>query len=51
MYINATTVGPAGFYNLGTDRSTRIPAIASTLSQPVPATPKSWGSIKAIYKI
>ena len=47
VYINATTVGPAGFYNV-----TNAPNFGYrvNVSQPVPATPSSWGAIKAIYK-
>lgn len=47
MYANATTIGPAGFYTIANIPN---PGYRINLSQPVPATPKSWGAIKAIYK-
>lgn len=47
MYINASTVGPAGFYNVA---NVPNPGYRINLSQPVPAAAKSWGAIKAIYK-
>jgi hypothetical protein len=51
MYINATTVGAAGFYNLGNPPINANPGYRINVSQPVPATPTSWGSIKALYKV
>lgn len=51
MYISALTVGPAGFYNLGNPPINANPGYRINVSQPVPTTPKSWGSIKAMYKI
>jgi hypothetical protein len=52
MYINATTVGPAGFYNLGAAPNfvNANPGYRINLNQPVPAAAKSWGAIKAYYK-
>ena len=52
MYINASTVGPAGFYNLGTAPNfvNANPGYRINVAQPVPATPKSWGAIKANYR-
>jgi hypothetical protein len=47
MYINATTVGPAGFYTVA---GAPNPGYRINVSQPVPTTPTSWGAIKAIYK-
>jgi hypothetical protein len=47
MYINATTVGPGGYYTV---TNVPNPGYRINLSQPVPATTKSWGAIKAFYK-
>jgi len=46
MYINASTVGPAGYYTV---TNVPNPAYRINVSQAVPVTPKSWGAIKAIY--
>jgi hypothetical protein len=47
MYINATTVGPAGYYTV---TNVPNPGYRINLSAPVSTTPSSWGAIKAIYK-
>jgi hypothetical protein len=47
MYINATTVGPAGFYTVA---NVPNPGYRINLAQPVPASPTTWGAIKAHYK-
>ncbi len=51
MYINATTVGPPGFYNIGTPPLNANPAyrIGVTMA-PVSTETKTWGSIKALYR-
>ncbi len=53
MYINASTVGPPGFYNIGTAPNF-TPAhpgyrIGVTMA-PVATETKTWGSIKALYR-
>ena len=52
MYINATTVGPAGFYNIGTapNYTPANPGYRVNLNQPVPADNRTWGSVKALYR-
>jgi hypothetical protein len=44
---DASTVGPAGFYTV---TNVPNPGYRINLNQPVPATSKTWGSIKAFYK-
>jgi hypothetical protein len=52
MYINASTVGPAGFYNIGTAPNflNANPGYRVNVNQPVPADTKSWGALKALYR-
>jgi hypothetical protein len=47
MYINASTVGPAGFYTV---TNVPNPGYRINVSAPVPVAPTSWGSIKANYR-
>jgi hypothetical protein len=51
MYINASTVGPAGFYNIGTPPNflNANPGYRVNVNQPVPANSRTWGSVKALY--
>ena len=46
MFIS-NSVNPAGYYNIGANGT---PGYRINVSQPVPATPKSWGAVKALYK-
>lgn len=50
MYINASTVGPAGYYNVGSPPYPNSnPGYRINLNAPTPAGSYSWGSIKALY--
>jgi hypothetical protein len=51
MYINATTVGAAGFYNIGNPALNANPGYRVNVAQPVPAGTRSWGAIKAMYHL
>jgi hypothetical protein len=50
MYVNASTVGPAGFYTIGNPPSNANPGYRINLSQPVDAKATTWGAIKADYR-
>jgi hypothetical protein len=51
MYINAASVGPAGYYNIGGGTPLNAnPGYRINLAQPVPASSKTWGAIKAAYR-
>jgi hypothetical protein len=48
MYINSPTIGPAGYYTVGTGNANpgyRINAIA-----PVATEPTTWGKVKSLYR-
>lgn len=53
MYINATTVGAAGFYNI-TSGGQPVPAHPgyriATNPPPVPTASRSWGELKKLYR-
>jgi hypothetical protein len=49
MYINSSTVGPAGFYNVGNPPQNANPGYRINLSAPVAASKATWGSVKALY--
>ena len=49
MYL-FTNVNAEGFYNIGNPPINANPGYRINVSQPVPATAKSWGAIKAFYK-
>jgi hypothetical protein len=51
MYISASTVGPAGYYNIGNPPLNANPGYRINLSAPVPTQPKSWGAVKALYHL
>lgn len=50
MYINASTVGPAGYYNVGNPPLNANPGYRINVSAPVPVSLKSWGSVKNLYR-
>lgn len=50
MYINASTVGPAGFYNIGNPPQNANPAYRFNVMQPVPVQSTTWGAVKALYR-
>ena len=47
FYVNASNVGPAGYYSVGAPNGN--PGYRINLSAPTPAGSQSWGSIKALY--
>jgi hypothetical protein len=49
MYINSSTVGPAGFYNVGTGLNAN-PGYRINVLQPVPTAPSTWGKVKSLYR-
>ena len=49
MYINSSTVGPAGFYNIGNPVLNANPGYRLNVTVPVPTETKTWGSVKADY--
>jgi len=51
MYINSSTVGPAGFYNIGNPPMPANPGYQVDLAPPpVPTTHTTWGTIQRLYK-
>jgi hypothetical protein len=50
MYVNAASVGPAGYYNIGNPPLNANPGYRINLAQPVPASSKTWGFIKGTYR-
>lgn len=51
MYINASTVGPAGFYNIGNPPVPAHPGYNISLAPPpVHTASKSWGELKKLYR-
>lgn len=51
MYINASTVGPAGFYNIGNPPVPANPGYEIALAPPpVRTASKSWGELKKLYR-
>jgi len=49
MYINSSTVGPAGFYNIGNPVLPANPGYRINVASPVPTETKTWGKVKAQY--
>jgi hypothetical protein len=50
FFVNAPSVGPAGFYNIGNPPLNANPGYRVNVNQPVPADSKSWGAVKALYR-
>lgn len=52
MYINSSTVGPAGFYNIGTAPNflPANPANRINVLAPVKTEPTTWGKVKSLYR-
>jgi hypothetical protein len=52
MYINSSTVGAPGYYNIGTAPNfvPANPGYRINVNQPVPADNRTWGSVKALYR-
>lgn len=50
MYINSSTVGPAGYYNIGNPILNANPGYRLNVTAPVPTQAKTWGSVKADYR-
>ena len=51
MYINATTVGAPGFYNIGNPPLPANPGYSlSLVDPPVPAKTSTWGRLKQLYR-
>lgn len=50
MYINSLTVGPAGYYFIGNPPLNANPGYRINVTQPVPATPSTWGRLKASFR-
>jgi hypothetical protein len=50
MYISSSTVGPAGYYNIGNPPLNANPGYRINVSAPVPVGLKSWGSVKNLYR-
>jgi hypothetical protein len=50
MYINSSTVGPAGFYNIGNPPLNANPGYRINVLQPVPTAPTTWGKVKSLYR-
>jgi hypothetical protein len=51
MYINASTVGPAGFYNIGNPPLPANPGYHVAVTAPsTDVTTQSWGRIKKMYR-
>lgn len=50
MYISSSTVGPAGYYNIGNPPLNANPGYRINVSAPVPVSRKSWGSVKNLYR-
>ena len=50
MYINSSTVGPAGYYNIGNPPQNANPAYRINLLQPVATEPTTWGKVKNLYR-
>jgi len=50
MYINSSTVGPAGYYNIGNPPQNANPAYRINLLQPVATEPSTWGKVKSLYR-
>jgi len=49
MFIAASTIGPPGFYAVG-GISRANPGYRAAVLQPVPASSKTWGGVKGIYR-
>jgi len=49
MYISATTVGPAGWYNI-TGYNANPGYAVTVVSSPVPTTKGTWGRLKDLYR-
>lgn len=51
MYINAATVGPAGFYGIGNPPLPAHPGDKlSLVDPPVPAKKGTWSELKKLYR-
>jgi hypothetical protein len=51
MFINASTVGPAGFYNIGNPPQPANPGYMLAVNPPpVGTTSKTWGTLKKLYR-
>jgi hypothetical protein len=51
MYINASTVGAAGFYNIGNPPQPAHPGYKiSTAPPPVSTASRTWGELKKLYR-
>jgi hypothetical protein len=48
MYINSSTVGPAGYYTVGTGNAN--PGYRINALQAVPTQPSTWGKVKSLYR-
>jgi hypothetical protein len=48
LYINASTIGPAGWYSRGAGASD--PGYRVNVTGTTPATPSTWGRVKSLYR-
>jgi hypothetical protein len=49
MYISSSTVGPAGFYNIGNPALNANPGYRVNVSNATPVGNATWGGVKALY--
>jgi len=49
MFVSSSTVGPPGFYNIGNPPQNANPGYRINVNQATPATPRTWGKMKALY--
>ena len=50
MYINSSTIGPAGFYTIGTPPLNANPGYRINRTTPLSTESKNWGAVKNLYR-
>jgi len=50
MYINSSTIGPAGFYNIIAPPANSNPGYRVNLLQAIRTEPTTWGKVKSLYR-
>lgn len=50
MYINSSTIGPAGFYNIIAPPANSNAGYRVNVLQVVPTKPTTWGNVKSLFK-
>ena len=50
MYINSSTIGPAGFYNIVAPPANSNPGYRVNVLQAIRTEPTTWGKVKSLYR-